>query len=63
MSTPSHSPYPLPGSEDIQAAIRRAHLERSRAVADFFAALFSWRRGPASEAKPQPPALGATVPG
>jgi hypothetical protein len=61
MSTPSYVSYQPPGPEDMQAIIRRAHLERSRAIADFFAALFARRTAPANEARQQQPELGATV--
>jgi hypothetical protein len=35
---------PMPSPEEIQAAIRRAHHERSQALRRLLGALFSWRR-------------------
>lgn len=35
---------PMPSPEEIQAAIRRAHYERSQAFRRLLGALFSWRR-------------------
>lgn len=42
---------PFPAAEEIQAAVRRAHWERSQALRRFLAALFSRRKLEGTEAR------------
>jgi hypothetical protein len=58
MRTLNQSPYRLPTQQEIEAAVRRAHLERSRAVARFFATLFR-RRKPHAAGEGEQPTLAA----
>ena len=51
---------PLPSPEEIQAAIRRGHHERSQALRRMLAALFSPRTGRVVEPE-HTPGLGAAV--
>jgi hypothetical protein len=42
MTTKTPSIYPMLDNDELQAAIRRAHQERSKALRSFLVALFRW---------------------